>query len=130
MDYKKERKTSLGIQLPIKYKPDEKERDTGTPTPNKLFESKWRGALGIVWYVTRNTNVLGRCRIIILRTSIRFHNLCIFAENAQSICMFIQKVLFGPARPGCARPYKTNSIPYIPGVSGASGPIPLKKSCM
>ena len=38
----------------------------------------------------------------------------IFIENAKCFARFAQLfALFGPARPGCARPYKTNAIPSL-----------------
>ena len=38
----------------------------------------------------------------------------IFIGNAKYFARFAQlSALFGPARPGCARPYKTNAIPSL-----------------
>ena len=38
----------------------------------------------------------------------------IFIENAKYFARFSQLfAFFGPARPGCARPYKTNAIPSL-----------------
>jgi len=42
---------------------------------------------------------------------IKFNN---FIENAKYFARFSQLfAFFGPARPGCARPYKTNAIPSL-----------------
>ncbi len=53
----------------------------------------------------------------------------IFIGNAKCFARFAQLfALFGPARPGCARPYKTNAIPSLFRVFWCPGAHFRKKS--
>ncbi len=67
------------------------------------------------WYFTRNTNVSGERKMMIFQ---KFPTFCmkirISIANAKYLARFSQLfAFFGPARPGCARPYKTNAIPSL-----------------
>ena len=67
------------------------------------------------WHFTRNTNVSGgRKMVIFLKFPTFSRKIRISIANAKYLARFSQLfAFFGPARPGCARPYKTNAIPSL-----------------